>query len=360
MMQTRCGFIHKPFVLKSLGKSKQFEILRYFIPVKHNKTGHLDVFFIELFSINPSLYTRQLQFASISETKNKSEKPSFILVRAGLIAHGEKYKHIFFTSKDIRYDKKNKRIQIGSSFFASDAISGSIEQESQSIEWKIAFLFKEFQHYFLSHRFYFSQNDRLKTKLNNSCFFTHFSGSLRFGADYFEVLENKQLLYSDHSWGNFFVKPAFWFASQSFISLISGKKIQNSHFTCASFYQPKNKKYKTYFVLDCNNQRFRFLPKQMQVSIHKKEAYTQWVLSAENKAYLMDLDIYAKASDMVKIGYSFESIQRLDTNHLFSLGAKGYGELRLYKKKKKNLEIIEHVRIENCLCEQALNVPPNI
>ncbi|HPY53610.1 MAG TPA: hypothetical protein PK505_06410, partial [Treponemataceae bacterium] len=63
MMQTRCGFIHKPFDLKSLGKSKQFEILRYFIPVKHNKTGHLDVFFIELFSINPSLYTRQLQFA---------------------------------------------------------------------------------------------------------------------------------------------------------------------------------------------------------------------------------------------------------------------------------------------------------
>jgi len=98
----------------------------------------------------------------------------------------------------------------------------------------------------------------------------------------------------------------------------------------------------------------------VQVSIHKKEAYIQWVLSAENKVYLMDLDIYSKISDTVKIGYSFESIQRLESNHLFSLGAKAYGELRLYKKKKKNLEIIEHVRIENCLCEQALNVPPSI
>ena len=32
-------------------------------------------------------------------------------------------------------------------------------------------------------------------------------------------------------------------------------------------------------------------------------------------------------------------------------GSEGNGELRIYKKIKKNLELIHHAKIENCVCE---------
>jgi len=32
-------------------------------------------------------------------------------------------------------------------------------------------------------------------------------------------------------------------------------------------------------------------------------------------------------------------------------GASGYGELKIFKSKKKNIELIEQVKVSNCVCE---------
>lgn len=355
-MYSKYRFSHKPFELKSLKKSKFFETRRYFIPLKNKKTGQNSFFCIEFFSINPFLNTAALQFASITERKKRAVKASFVFLRLGFIEQNETFAHVFFSGKELQFDRKHKLLKIGSCVFSRDYLAGTITTQSQDTEWKINILSKDTHAYGLSLPVVL-QKDKKKSQYANLCFFSNFSGTVRIGTEKYEVVEKKQLSFFDHSWGQLFVKPMFFLSSQNFISLISGKKLENSYFISTSFFNYKNKKYKHYFSLTCESQKFNFPSKNMKVLFYQKKELTQWSISAENKHYLMDIDIYSYHNQMSKIGYSFESMQRLQNEHLFNLGQRGYGELRIYKKNKKKLETLEHVRVEHCLCEQALNLP---
>lgn len=358
-MLSKYRLSHKPFELKSIKKSKYFELYKYIIPVKNIKTGEITSFLIELFSINPAFSTKQLRFSAQNLSISKSNKASFILVRVGLLTNNKKIKHVFFPSDEIRYNKKHKSIELGNYIFSPDQIIGVLGSNNDGIEWKIIKKDQTNLEYFLSHKVFIKKNNPYKFKCFNASAFPSFSGQLRLGDEKYEVINNNQISFFDRSWGTSFSKPLCVLASKNFISLISGKKIDLSHFIFQSTYNYKTQNHLNYLALHCNGQLFRFIPKQLKILISEKKELRQWAITAENKKYLMDIDIFCPQDTIMQLAYSFESTQRAHAHDQYILGTSGYGELRIYKKNKKKLETIEHVRIENCFFEQSLNLPSN-
>lgn len=355
-MLSRYSVSKKPFDLKSYRKSKFFELSRYFIPIKSIRTSQVATFFIELFSINPTINTKCLQFGSITEKKNKAKKASYIFIRFGILGKRDSIGHLFFPSQDILYDKKNKILQLGPFVFSEKNVSASFSFQFHQIEWNIAIKNTEEHGYYLSNYLQLDDKERQKTKVFNRNVFQNFSGKISIDSERFAVLENTQLSFFNKSWGKLFLQPSLMLASQSFISLISGKKLKNSLFLSASFYNYTRRKYEHFLVLGCNGQKFRFKSKDIQIQIYPKEELVQSALSAENSIYLIDIDMYSQVSEMSKLGYDFKDSKDPLPSHLFVLGSNAYGELRVYKKNKKKLEIIEQIRIENCFCEYSPNL----
>ena len=74
-----------------------------------------------------------------------------------------------------------------------------------------------------------------------------------------------------------------------------------------------------------------------------------WSVSLNNKSYVVDIDIFCPASQMYVKSVELPEGNR---NVLKMLcGGTGTGEIRLYKRFGKNLELIEHAKIASALCE---------
>ena len=72
----------------------------------------------------------------------------------------------------------------------------------------------------------------------------------------------------------------------------------------------------------------------------------------------MDVDVFCLAKLMYVRSLELPEGERKVLKQL--MGGNGTGEIRLYKRIKKNLELIEHAEIQTCLCEFGqLELPEN-
>ena len=74
-----------------------------------------------------------------------------------------------------------------------------------------------------------------------------------------------------------------------------------------------------------------------------------WSVSIHNRTYVCDVDVFCSARVMLVRDYEMP-VGKHKVQKVLS-GFNGTGELRIYKKIKKNLELIHHTKIENCISE---------
>ncbi|MBR4012376.1 MAG: hypothetical protein IKI98_06105, partial [Spirochaetaceae bacterium] len=74
-----------------------------------------------------------------------------------------------------------------------------------------------------------------------------------------------------------------------------------------------------------------------------------WSVTAENRKYLLDVDIYCPKSKTLFINYE-SPLGIKEFNKLWN-GGTGYGSLKLFRKTRGTLEIVEDFVAENCGCE---------
>ena len=74
-----------------------------------------------------------------------------------------------------------------------------------------------------------------------------------------------------------------------------------------------------------------------------------WTVSLEYRKFLLDLDVYSETNGMFVKTYT----SPVNSGEQFEIlcGAAGTGELRLYKRQGKNLELLEHAALEDVCCE---------
>ena len=72
-------------------------------------------------------------------------------------------------------------------------------------------------------------------------------------------------------------------------------------------------------------------------------------MSIRKSKYVIDIDVVCKAEEMLVKDY--EIPQGLRTLLRVLSGGSGKGEIRIYKKNGKDLELLEHANIFDALCE---------
>lgn len=361
---------------KRAAKKLGLDIWRYHFFARNITTG-LDVpFFIELYIENPAVtpdaftlmqkpkadYTtmniQDALTADMSSLANpKDVIPSFVAVRAGIFGDVRKQINVFYAPEKLKSDKKHFNIEIESNHFTDDALSGSLtvtkkavtmypETMSQAgtIQWNL--------HYERNLDF-----PKIESKAGEfylpSGIHTAFSGRLVLDQEEYMVLPKGSYGYTDKISGPNLPVPMFHISSSRLTSIFSQKLIEDSAFSVQGVYNNK-----VCLFAKLENDVFNISPSGIsadviwnctQVPDDEDNEQLHWSASFTNKTYVIDVDMFCEASSMLVFDYEVPSGNN-KVNKVLS-GSKGTGEIRVYKRVKKNLELIHHVKVENALCE---------
>jgi hypothetical protein len=180
---------------------------------------------------------------------------------------------------------------------------------------------------------------------------TQFAGAVLLDGDEYVVYPQKFFGYSDCIWGKDFANPLIYLSGCNLVSQISGKRLMFSAFSaCGFFGKEKNKKVLLAFnhegsEYSFNNNIFTKNKNDVAFEYTENEGISHWSITAQNKKSLVDIEIFSKKDEMIPLNY--ENPLGIKKHNYLLAGGNGYGEIKLYKKINKSLEIIEHARIES-------------
>lgn len=368
------------YMLGGAQKKNGVNTWRYVFTGIENATGQERRFFIELSMLNPSLspsepilgYKNRVKIqpedlqnvlaGTISAQKLETENietPSYVVVRVGSFGAGAKQCCLYSSIKNIRNNPKNFEISVETCFFSADRLIGHIDVspgdlqnhpeymcDSGMISWDL--------HYEIRKDF----EKGYKTK-NYSWFATGtrsvFAGSITIDGKVYNVIPKKSFGYMDRNYGKNTSYPWVHLSSSNLTSIITGKTLQESSFVVQGIYDGR-----VSVIVDFEGNQVAFEAQKSLRSYETHWNFTQspendsqeklhWTISVHNKKYVIDIDIFCIAPLMFVRSFELPEGNR---NILKVLsGSEGTGEIRLYKRIHKNLELIEHAEIAGALCE---------
>ncbi len=354
-------------------KKNGINIWRYTFNGVETVTGLERKFFVELSMVNPflsqsevvlgfksrvNISTEDLQnvlAGTSSAQKIQSESiltPSYVVIRAGVLGAGAKEICEYHSIRQVEIAPKTFQIKVGNCIFTEEKICGRMDVSLSDlherpellcnpgiISWELR--------YDIRSGFDKGFENRDYTWLATGAR-TVFAGTVTLDGKEYSVVPKKSFGYLDRNWGK--TLPPTWIhlSSANLTSLISGKTLTESSFAVQGMYDEKMtvlsdfEGNKISFTDNCVNE-FSQLPES------EEGEKLHWMVSANNKSYVIDVDIFCIADLMFVRSIELPEGGRKILKVLS--GGTGNGEIRLYKKIKKNLELIEHAKIQNCLCE---------
>lgn len=347
-------------------------------------TGEECTFFIEFYIVNPALSPDKavlgfksrlpktdtdLQYALAGTESEKTllteelVQPSFIMVKAGKLGKRGKQLNAYFPCSSLVTGTPEYIVKAGNGdadtcCIKTNATAGAISVSgadllecpellgnSGSIAWNL--------HYSIEDGFF--PNFRSK-QTNWACFGarTSVAGVIMLDGEQFNVSKDRSYGYFDKNWGRSFTNPFLHLSSSNLVSNISGKKLLESCFAIQGEYNSRlciltsiegkklefhagsHKKYNT--IYECTQ-----MPEDEDgIKLH-------WSVSMNNRGYVIDVDIICKAEQMFVRDYECPEGSRKVMKLIG--GGSGTGEVKIYKRVRKDLELIEDVHVGNCLCE---------
>ncbi|MBR4005326.1 MAG: hypothetical protein IKI90_05705 [Treponema sp.] len=380
------------YMLKGSLRKNGFDRWRLVTVGREAESGEERVFFIEFYVVNPLLSPEEciLGFKSrihtteedlhaalagtASAKKLKSEdlvQLSFAMVRAGILCTNGRQINGYFPSSQIQIGKSDLLIKVGNdeSNYCSLTTSStygtvSVTQEevnehpellshSGKLTWNLHYVRK------------LGFSPDLKTGgfswvVNGA--YTEFEGKIVYNLHEYIVTPEKSFGYIDKMWGHEPPSPFFHLHSSNFTSIINGKKLDNSCFVVQGEYNSSlsvllslQGKDVTFNASKSNNYDITYDFSQMPDD--EDGVKYHWTVSVSNRSYVVDIDAYCDTKAMFLRDYECPEGNRKVLR--LAGGGTGSGELRLYKKIKKNLELIEHVHVANIVCEYGNIELPN-
>ncbi len=372
------------YKLTGLLKKNGFDRWRISASAISSITGEECTFFIEFYIVNPALSPDKavLGFKSRlpktdtdllyalagteSEKNLLSEEmvqPSFVMVKAGKLGKRGKQLNAYFPCSSLVTATQEYIVKVGSSekdtcYIKESATAGSISVSgsdllempellgnSGSIAWNL--------HYTIEDGFF--PNFRSK-QANWACFGarTLIAGVIVMDGEQFNVNKDRSYGYFDKNWGKSFTNPFLHLSSSNLVSNISGRKLQESCFAIQGEYNKRlsiltsfegrklefhagsHKKYNT--IYECS-----------QMPEDENGVRLHWSVSMNNRGYVIDVDIICGADQMFVRDYECPEGNRKVMKLIG--GGSGTGEVKIYRRVRKDLELIEDMHVGNCLCE---------
>ena len=348
------------FMLRGAMKKNGFDMWRHSFTGYNKLTGEIRSFFIEFYIVNPGVSLKEVSFGS-GLLSSQELKPSFFMVKAGSWGKDGKQLHSFFPIGDISINKRKLEIKSNTFVVTENELSGSVEVSfskasshpeylctSGSMSWnlkmdkKIPFVAKKIKSDTKLH--WFAQGAK-----------TIYGGTVVFDGIEYVVVPQKSYGHADKFWGKKLSNPWLWLSSSNLTSLITGQNLNHSCFDIGGVSVVNSKPKGLQLFFTNQNQSYDFSPSgflkkdKINFNFTQNDEVGHWTVTAENSKFLLDVDIFCKKNDMIFMNY-INPDGSAPHKTLWS-GGSGSGEIRLYKKINKSLEIVEHARVENCGCE---------
>ena len=364
------------YILSGKFRSDGFQRCRWSFCGNSRSTRKDKRFFFEVYLVNPAVSpnvpviskkTRSSDsknalsggFDSRYSEQNVVVKPSYLLIKGGVFGEDGKQINKFIAPSSFVYTKINASIKTEDCEFSAESISGEITvTESEllshpefscsagSIKWNVQ-LDKASELHSLSSSSVFSWIP-LGTR-------AAFSGFVTIDDEDFDVIPEKSFGYVDKFWGKSLPNPYFHISGSNLVSAISGKSLPSSFAIMGDF-----EKGELAGVITVANWQF-FLKKGGPFAKSKithdcisspmadGSEKLHWSLSLSKGNFVVDLDIFCDACEMFMREYELPQ----GGNAILQIlgGGNGTGEVRIFREHDKKLELLEHAKISDSLCE---------
>ncbi len=370
---------YEHYILKGKLRHNGFERWRYTFVGVNKTTGEERSFFIELYLVNPSISPKNPVLAQTSKlslsnadlqyamagmessriaSQEKAVQPSYVLVKAGIFGRDGKQFNHFMPSAQLQWNKAENEFRAGDCTFGDEHLTGYIrvtERELRespellcnagAIDWNL-----HFEKHIASAPLH---NKKDSFWIANGAK-TVFAGVIHVNGVEYTVIPRKSSGYCDRLWGSALSSPSFHVSSSNLTSLITGRALTKSCFAVEGEYDGKLKLYVCHEgeILQIKDKIFDKITEvhdcfEMPVDADGEKLH--WSVSVHRKRLVIDVDIFCKTAEMFVRDYEAPEGQRKLLKMLG--GGTGFGEIRIYKKIKKNLELLEHAHVADALCE---------
>lgn len=288
-------------------------------------------------------------------------QPSYVAVRVGKLDESPKQICQYIPINDINFIQKPFEIHAGSNIFTESELSGfvsvSLAEKNQHPEY---FSDNGSANWNLQYELVKSYECGIDSNLERwfpSGMNSSFSGLINFDGDDYIVDPRRSAGYVDRFWGKVFPEEWFHISSCSLTSLISGKTLTDSAFVVHGIHENN-----VNFVGNFEGADIIFTengPVKNYTTVwncvespeadEDEDKNVHWSVSINSKLWVIDIDIFTKIKYLYNRKLECPEGKRKIINILQS--GNGYGEIRLYKKIKNDLEQIEYAKITKALCE---------
>lgn len=337
-----------------------------------DKTGEEKPFFVEFFLVNPKSGSKVPVFGQLKENREKGIKPSYLMVKAGAWGEGKSQLHRFFGIDSVKIGKGIPySVEAEDCYASEDALRGTIniskEDAKAHPEWmcdsgSISFNLKIDKKVAFNVGYgasgFFRAIKAYEMYWHAEGMKSLYSGTINYNGETYTVRPESSYGYADKNWGRGFTTPWVWLSSCNLTSNISGKKLENSVFDIGGG------KPKIYFVgldrkllggfyyegadYEYNFSKFWMKP-STEFSFEEHDDYVSWFVRQENRDSVMETKVECLKKDMILVNYEAPDGSKRH-NRLWN-GGNGTGNVKLYRKTGKNLELIDDIAVKNIGCE---------
>ena len=368
------------YLLKGKFRRSGFENWRYVFTGISKATGEQKTFFIELYYVNPQIspgeaviaqktrpkiYDSELQYALAGTLDAKEavedEKfvPSYVLLKAGFLGENSRLFNCFYPAEKLSFVKSEQSFKLDNCIFGKDFLSGRVEVtgedllekpellcSSGSIKWNLHF------------EKTVESGPLCKTSRNLWAPLgakTVFAGIVELNGTEYAVVPRSSSGYISKSWGERPCENFFHISSSNLTSMISGKSLGKSCFCVEGEFDKKLKGFiqieELKLVLSHKGvlEKYTEIHSCCQMPVDADGEKLHWSVSFHKNKFVIDVDIYCKTSQMLVRKYEMPEGGR----SLLEIcgGGTGFGEIKVFKKVKKNLELLEHVSVMDAICD---------
>ena len=337
----------------------------------NEETGEEKPFFIEFFTCNPALGGDKPILGQLPKNKENGIYPSYLMIKVGTWGKEHFQLHKFIGWDHVKIHKKAPfAIKAEGGYFLSEKETRGhvkITDAESHPEWmcengEIAWDLK------IDKKIAFNVGYGASTPFRAMKVFemywhaegmkTLYEGTVTCNGVKYIVTKDKSYGYADKNWGCGFTTPWVWLSSNNLTSRVTKKKLENSVFDIGggrpkAFGVALDRKLLGEFVYEGKSYEFNFSKfwtgSKTEFSFDENERKVYWKVRQETFKYVMITEIECKKENMLLINYEAPNGSKRH-NRLWN-GGNGKGRIRLYKKGKNGLILIDDIDAANVGCE---------
>lgn len=349
------------YMLKGPLKRRGYDWWRHFFTGVNKQTGEQKAFFIEYFIINPARSPQNVVIGN-----NGAARPSYVMIKAGTWGRNACQITNFYPSEDFHKSKRHLEISVGPCCLSESVLAGKVECSQQDIQYhpeymsdagSLAWNLKLEKTITSSNNRYtnwFARNFR-GSDMYWHCqgMKTDYTGFVVFNGVEYTVTPERSYGSSDKFWGKNLESPWLWLSSNHLVSQMNGQSLKNSALSVGEFCPDRfgrKRKIMVSFVLE--GKKYEFISNKnsrnpsINYSFFDSNENLHLTMTATNRESLIDVDIFCPKADALAI--MRENPMGLRCFQKMWNCGNANGKLKLFKKNKKALEILEDAKIYNC------------